>query len=93
MAFATAVEAGHPATRNLYFDVTDAALIASTPEQLQQVATAIRMIGPERVLYGSDMTIQGHPDAAAGARAFRERVPLEPREFAIIEANVAPYLR
>ena len=63
--YAEAVAARRPATHRLYFDVSDAALAASTPELAQVVADRIRQIGLDRIFYGSDAAFGSHPDRAA----------------------------
>lgn len=91
--YAEAVAAHLPATRNLYFDVSDAALVAITPEPAQVVAERIRQIGLDRILYGSDAAFGTHPDPAGSWAAFRKGIPLRAEEFEKIAHNVAPYLR
>lgn len=92
--YADAVSAGHPATKNLYFDVSDAALVAGgSKEMLQTIATRIRQIGPQRILYGSDAAMVAHPAPREAWAAFRTDLPLSDEEIAIIANNVAPYLR
>lgn len=91
--YAEAVAARLPTTRNLYFDVSDAALVASTPEPAQVVAERVRQIGLDRILYGSDAAFGNHPDPAESWAAFRKGIPLSAEEFEKIAHNVAPYLR
>lgn len=91
--YAEAVAARHPATRHLYFDVTDAALVARTPDQAQIVADRIRQIGFDRILYGSDAAFDNHPDPHDSWIAFRNGIPLSAAEFDKIARNIAPYLR
>jgi hypothetical protein len=77
----------------LYFDVADAALVASTPELAQVVADRIRQIGLDRIFYGSDAAFGNHPDPRGSWAAFRKGIPLSAAEFEKIARNVAPYLR
>jgi predicted TIM-barrel fold metal-dependent hydrolase len=91
--YAEAVAARRPATRRLYFDVSDAALAASTPELAQVVADRIRQIGLDRILYGSDAAFGNHPDPRGSWAAFLKGIPLTAAEFETIARNVAPYLR
>lgn len=91
--YAEAVAARKPATRRLYFDVTDAALVANTPELAQVVADRIRQIGLDRILYGSDAAFGNHPDPGGSWAAFRKGIPLSAAELEKIAHNVAPYLR
>jgi uncharacterized protein len=90
--YAEAVAARKPVTRRLYFDVADAALVASTPELAQQVADRIRQIGLDRIFYGSDAAFSNHPDPGGSWAAFRKGLPLSEEEFEKIARNVAPYL-
>lgn len=92
-AYADAVAAGDPATRNLYFDVAEAALVAGdSNETLQLIAKRIRQIGPKRILYGSDAALNGRLQPRDAWVQFREKVPLTEAEFRTIANNVAPYL-
>ena len=93
VVYAEAVAARKPVTRRLYFDVSDAALVANTPELAQVVADRIRQIGLDRIFYGSDAAYGTHPDAAGSWAAFRKGIPLSAEEFAKIARNVAPYLQ
>ena len=91
--YAEAVAARRPATRRLYFDVSDAGLAANTPELAQVLADRIRQIGLDRILYGSDAAFGNHPDPRGSWAAFRKGIPLSATEFETIARNVAPYLR
>ena len=75
--YAEAVAARRPATRRLYFDVSDAALVANTPELAQVVADRIRQIGLDRIFYGSDAAFGNHPDPARLVGRLPQRHPLE----------------
>lgn len=90
--YAEAVAARRAATRRLYFDVSDAALVASTPELAQVVADRIRQIGLDRIVYGSDAAFGNHPDPGGSWAAFHKGIPLSAAEFERIAHNVAPYL-
>lgn len=92
--FAEAFAARHPSTRNLYFDVSDAAFGAmQSEERAAEIVAHMRTIGMDRMLYGSDAAIQGHGDAAASWAQFVESMPITKAELRTIENNVAPYLR
>jgi predicted TIM-barrel fold metal-dependent hydrolase len=91
--YAEAVAARNPATRRLYFDVSDAALVANTPELAQVVADRVRQIGLDRIFYGSDAAFGNHPDPRGSWAAFRNGIPLSAAEFEKVARNVAPYLR
>jgi len=89
--FVEAIARHDPRARQLWFDVTTVARNA-TPEDAKLLATRIRQLGVERVLYGTDA-------AAGGNLAPREswaeflKVPLTEAEFRTIANNVAPYMR
>lgn len=83
--YADAVSKGDPVTRNLYFDISGAWAYAK-PEEMAEIATRIRQIGLNRILYASD----GPPSEAWDA--FRKKVPLTDREFRVIAGNVALYM-
>ena len=91
--FAQACAAKERGTSRLYFDVSDAALVAKAPEQAQRVASRIRQIGLEHIVYGSDAAYEPHPGPRDSWRAFHEGIPLTEAEFARIASNLAPYLR
>ena len=93
-AYADAVSAGRPATKNLYFDVAEAALVAGASEEaLQTIAQRIRQIGPRRILYGTDGPVSEALSPQEGWDAFRTKLPLTEEELRTIADNVAPYLR
>jgi predicted TIM-barrel fold metal-dependent hydrolase len=57
----------------------------------QLIALRIRQAGVHRILFGSDGAWTGFTPGRAVA-AFHE-LPLTREEFAVIESNVAPYLK
>lgn len=91
--FADALSAGDPRTKNLYFDVTGSVTSRTSAEDAAFIAARLREIGLERILYGSDMAIQGNPPAREGWAIFRAKLPLTEAEFQAIAGNVAPYMR
>jgi uncharacterized protein len=94
VAYADAVSAQHRATKNLYFDVTQLALIlAGQRDALQRMATLIRQIGVGRILYGSDGPMFGNVQPAEAWDTFRREMPLTSEEFRTIANNIAPYVR
>ena len=94
VAYADAVSAHHRATRNLYFDVTQLALILDgQKDALQTMATLIRRIGVGRILYGSDGPMFGNGQPFEAWGAFRREMPLTAEEFRTIANNIAPYVR
>lgn len=90
-AYAEAVEAGHPAARNLYFDVAQTASLSDADRQ--KAVALMRRIGLRRILYGSDGPQFGGLPPAEAWQQFRTRMPLTDAELRIIATNVAPYLR
>jgi predicted TIM-barrel fold metal-dependent hydrolase len=92
--YADAVASGAPGTRLLYFDVAEAALVAGgRKEILEQIAAAIRKIGPSRILFGSDAVGGSTLPPLRAAAQFRQDLPLTPEEFSTIAANVLPFLQ
>ena len=98
-AYAEYMQAGHPATKNLWFDMSESAMIAALmgerqAEVLNIIATRIRQIGIKRVLYGTDgPALLGHMSPKEAWEQFRRLVPLTAEEFDTIASNVAPYMR
>ncbi|HUF64848.1 MAG TPA: amidohydrolase family protein [Gemmatimonadaceae bacterium] len=78
--------------KNLWFDATTVVLPGMSVDVLQQIATRIRQIGVERVVYGSDAAASPLTYPKAGWEAFR-RIPLTAGEFHVIANNVAPHAR
>ncbi len=90
--FVEAIRDGDPRVKNLWFDVTSVVLADIALEKAKLVATRIRQIGLDRVLYGSDAPAGGNLPPREGWAAFRQ-LPLTDREFLTIAENVAPYAR
>ena len=77
----------------LYFDAPSVApTVTLTPDAAAALASRIRRLGVQRVLFGSDASTGGDLTPQAVWQAFR-RLPLTEAEFQTIAANVAPYLR
>ena len=74
------------------FDVSGVAGLGPWKERAGLIATRIRQLGVERVLYGSDGAGGGNPTPREAVASFRE-LPLTADEFRTIEGNVAPYMR
>lgn len=87
--YAEAITAGDPRTKNLYFDFATVA-DGQSAEVLRTFAKRIRQVGPQRVLYGTDLA---PPAARQSWLTFRTTVPLTDDEFRTIAGNVAPYFR
>jgi predicted TIM-barrel fold metal-dependent hydrolase len=93
--FADAIVANDPRARNLYFDITQTVLTdgSQTKEQLAGIAAALRRIGLDRILFGTDMTGPGgNPPPREHWKAVR-RLPLTDSELRALAANVPPYLK
>lgn len=89
-AYAEAVSAGAPVTRNLYFDVAEVWVGRKSQEEREEIVRRMRQLGLGRLLYGSDGG-RGTPGEAWAA--FRKELPLTEEEFRTLANNVAPYLR
>jgi uncharacterized protein len=76
----------------VYFDVSGVVGLGEWRDKVQLVATRIRQLGIERILYGSDGAGGGNLTPRAAWAAFR-RLPLTEMEFRTIATNLAPYLR
>ncbi|HEX8410751.1 MAG TPA: amidohydrolase family protein [Thermoanaerobaculia bacterium] len=98
-AYAEMMSSKHPAAKNVWFDMSESAMIAADlgdkrDEVLRIIAARIRQIGPERILYGTDGPgLLGHMAPKAAWEQFRTIVPLTAEELAIVENNVAPYMK
>lgn len=89
--FVEAVANRDPRVKRLYFDVTSVAQAGISEENAKLIATRLRALGLERILYGSDAAIESNLPSQGWA-AFR-RLPLSDAEFRAIANNVPPYLR
>lgn len=89
--FIDAIGRGDPRTSRLYFDVSGIAGLGQWIEKSELIASRIRQLGIERVLFGSD----GTPEVLRprDAWAMFRRLPLSESEFEIIRRNEAPYMR
>ena len=82
-AFADAVASGHPAAKNLYFEVASAQQVG---DQMRESAVRhMRRIGLERIYFGSD----GPPEKSW--KDFRRQMPLTKEELETLATNVAPW--
>lgn len=89
--FIEAIRKADPRTRQLYFDVSGVAGLGQWEERASLVASRIRQLGVERVLYGSD----GTPELLRPREAWSSfrRLPLSEAEFRSIGRNEAPYMQ
>ena len=89
--FVDAIARHDPRAKQLWFDVTTVARNA-TPEDAKLLATRIRQLGVDRVLYGSDAAAGGNLAPGESWAEFL-KLPLTETEFRTIANNVAPYMR
>ena len=75
----------------VYFDVSGVCL-ENWQEHAQVIATRIRELGVDRILYGSDGAAGGNLPPREAWAEFRQ-LPLSEAEFTAIAGNVAPYLK
>ena len=88
--FEDAIARQDPRARRLWFDVTTVAIPDAPTEEMVRIATRIRQLGVQRMLYGSDAA-SGTPPREGWAEF--KKVPLTPAEFQTIASNVAPYFQ
>ena len=93
VVFAEALAAGDPRVRNLMFDVTTVISSKTSPAQAKLVASRLRQLGLERILYGSDTPDPDHQTPAEGWAAFRDKLDLSDEELRTIANNLPPYAR
>jgi len=91
MVFVEAIRNGDPRTKRLWFDVATVATSNMTSAQATLIATRIRQVGVQRILYGSDAATPGNTPREGWA-AFR-KLPLTDAEFRTIANNIPPYMR
>jgi uncharacterized protein len=84
-AFARAFQRQYPTTHNLYFDVSEMWL-ADDPEMQVAAVGHMRVIGMDRILFGSD----GKVSPLEAWRLFRATAPLTEAEFNSIALNRLP---
>jgi uncharacterized protein len=89
--FAEAFATRDGRVKNLWFDASAVVRPGMTPADLQRIATRIRQIGVDRVLYGSDAATGPQMYPKAGWETF-QRLPLTPAELRTIASNIAPYM-
>jgi predicted TIM-barrel fold metal-dependent hydrolase len=93
--FADAAAARNPLMKNLYFDVTGsvAPQYRQPPETYELMAQRMRTVGLKRILFGTDLPVDGLEKPADAWATFRKYVPLKNAELEVIAKNVAPYAR
>ena len=90
--FIEAIAKKDPRVRNVYIDVSGVAGLGNWRPQAQLIASRIRALGVERVLFGSDGAGGPNPTPQQAWASFRE-LPLTDEEFRTIAGNVTSYLK
>ena len=90
IVFIDAIKQNDARSRRLWFDISGVVTAATTTEQSTLIATRIRELGVQRILYGTDGF--GINSAREGWAAF-SKLPLTIDEFRTIASNVPPYMR
>jgi len=88
--FVDAIAQGDPIVRHLWFDVSGVVTAATTGQQAMLIATRIRELGVQRILYGTDGL--GIDSAREGWASFL-KLPLTNDEFRTVATNIPPYMR
>ena len=76
----------------MYFDVASIATPDITPEHAREMVQRIRMVGVDKVLFGSDAVTPTNMHPREAWAAFTA-LPLTREEIERVAANVAPYFR
>ena len=90
--FAEAITKRDPRTKHLYFDVSGVVEPDTPVEKANLIASRIRQIGVERILYGTDAASNSAFAIRQGWSAFRQ-LPLRADEFQAIARNATDYMR
>jgi predicted TIM-barrel fold metal-dependent hydrolase len=76
--------------KNVYFDISGIAGFGEWEPKTDLIATRIRQIGVNRILWGSDSSYGGLTPVET-LKAYRA-LPLTKQEFHTIDTNTPPYL-
>jgi predicted TIM-barrel fold metal-dependent hydrolase len=90
--FAAAAARRDPRLRHVYFDISGVAGVGDWRGYAPTIVRRLRVLGLQRVLYGSDGAADAESTPAKLYAALRE-LPLTPAEFRSLERNIAPYVR
>ena len=90
--FAEAVANAEPRTKLLYFDASGMNAQIAVPAEAALLATRMRQIGVQRILFGSDGATGGNAPPREAWAAFR-KLPLTEAEFRTIAVTIPPYLQ
>jgi predicted TIM-barrel fold metal-dependent hydrolase len=77
---------------HVYFDLSGIAGLGRWQERAGLVATRIRQLGIDRMLFGSDSGTKEMPGTREAWAAVRQ-LPLTDAEFRTIASNIAPYMK
>jgi uncharacterized protein len=88
--FEKAIADDDPRMKNIYFDMSGISGMAEPP-RAAKIAAAIRRLGIQRILFGSDGAVNGNSPLVT-LRNFR-KLPLTDHEFRVIDGNIPPYMR
>jgi predicted TIM-barrel fold metal-dependent hydrolase len=89
--FAEAIQRHDSRMAHIYFDASGLSISAMDDAAKQRMVARMRLIGLDRILYGSDGAVPGFGPREYWA-AFKT-LPLTNAELSKIAGNVAPYLR
>ena len=90
LVFIEALTHHDPRVSHLYFDISGVAGLGEWKNKKELIASRIRQVGVNRILFGSDGAWTDFTPLRA-EEAFRE-LPLTAEEFHVIDTNVPPYL-
>jgi predicted TIM-barrel fold metal-dependent hydrolase len=90
--FAEAVASHDPRMAHVYFEVSGVAGVGQWHDRAGIIATRIRQLGVDRILYGSDGAAGPGRSPKEAWQSFTE-LPLSDAEIRAVAANVAPYMR
>jgi predicted TIM-barrel fold metal-dependent hydrolase len=90
--FIAAIAKHDPRMARVYFDVSGVAGLGKWEDKAGLIATRIRELGVDRILYGSDGAGGGNLAPREAWAAFRQ-LPLSEAEFRTIASNLAPFMR
>jgi predicted TIM-barrel fold metal-dependent hydrolase len=89
--FIKAIAKHDPRMAHVYFDISGVAGVGQWETKKDLIATRIRQVGVERILWGSDGAFGGGPTPLQALRAY-QMLPLSSHEFHTIDTNLPPYL-
>jgi predicted TIM-barrel fold metal-dependent hydrolase len=89
--FIQAIAKHDPRMAHVYFDISGVAGFGQWETKKDLIATRIRQVGVERILWGSDGAFGGGPTPLQALKAY-QMLPLSSREFHTIDTNQPPYL-